>query len=283
MKKKLCVILIMGMMLAMLTACGGNAGSNTDTSMDDEYSDMGPEYNETENASGNDSTSDDSEAVLEGIYWLHEEDVFRTGFYMDGNGKYIELRNYDVVEGTYEMFDVYKTSEGTEYEVILHLDGNVESYFFMISADGKIYQEPFVYSVVDEATFYAKDEETTPDSGQGNENSNSNSNIDINAIAGTYWINNDTHGEGGKSGFYIDGNGKYTILLTDGTIREFSYTDITVYSVSNGIEYLISGNEMGTMAYVLGNDGNVYYSWDDGWSGGLDTYVPGSRADFYGN
>ena len=164
MKKKISILLVMMMTLAMLTACGGNAGSNADADMDDAYLDLGPEYIGTENSQNsnvNGSGSNTSKAALEGVYWLHEDDVFRTGFYMDGNGKFIEMRNYDVVEGTYEMVSVYEVPEGIEYEIMRHLGGTVETIFYLISTDGKIEQEPFVYSVVDEKTFYAKEEETT--------------------------------------------------------------------------------------------------------------------------
>lgn len=104
-----------------------------------------------------------------------------------------------------------------------------------------------------------------------------------NGIEGVYWVTYDAYGEGGKKGFYLDGNGKYTILLTDGTIYEYSYEEITTSTVSDGTEYIIYGDEMGGMAYILGYDGNVYYEWDDGWSGGRDTYVAVSEAEFYGN
>ena len=284
MKKKISILLVMMMTLAMFTACGSNAGSNADADMDDAYLDLGPEYIGTENSQNsnvNGSGSNTSKAALEGVYWLHEDDVFRTGFYMDGNGKFIEMRNYDVVEGTYEMVSVYEVPEGIEYEIMRHLGGTVETIFYLISTDGKIEQEPFVYSVVDEKTFYAKEEETTPNSGQGQGNENANTNT--NGIAGVYWVTYDAYGEGDKQGFYVDGNGKYIRLYTDGTIREFSYKEITTNSVSDGIEYMIYGDDMGGMAYILGNDGNVYYDWDDGWSGGRDTYVAVSESEFYGN
>lgn len=166
MKKRSRVLLVVIMILAMFTACGGgNSGSNVnggnDANMEDDYLDLDTEYNAPEN-NANDSEAESSKVVLEGAYWLHEEEVFRTGFIMDGNGKYRELRNGDLVEGTYEMLDVYESSEGIEYSFTLDLDGMVEERFLIISTDGKIYVEPFVYAVVDEETFYGKEEETTP-------------------------------------------------------------------------------------------------------------------------
>ncbi len=79
MRKKLSILFALAMMLTMLVGCGGNTDvGNTDAG-----------NTNTENRNDENDTVDISN--LEGIYWLCTIGEVKKGFYMDGNGKYIDV------------------------------------------------------------------------------------------------------------------------------------------------------------------------------------------------
>lgn len=264
MKKRFSILLAIVTTVALVTGCGGgNTGSNVDAGNDaelgDNYVDLNTEYNEPEN-NGNDSEAESSKVVLEGVYWLHEEEVFRTGFIMDGNGKYSELRNGSLVEGTYEMLDVYELPEGTEYSFTLNIGGIVEDCYITISTDGKIYQEPFIYAVVDEETFYGKEEETTPGPAPTIKY----------AFEGKYYIMKDTGS--GQMMIYFDGVNAHCKYEVGGTqLIPYTFDGVNTISFTGGYE--------GTFTYDAANE-TLYTNMMGG-----ETYILSDKAtyDAFGN
>ena len=188
MKKKLSILLVVTMTLAMLTACGGgNSNSNTDMNAGNEDSVVsGTEQGSNVENEGGDNEPDAGSAItdlsgFEGKYWYMMDYVddgmglCKYGFYLDGKGTMTQVTcyqdgRYEETTCKYDSLTAEKTEDGIAYTFNRYYDGAPEPVedYRVVNTEGRISQQFWAedgefycdYSPVDAGEFYAKNEST---------------------------------------------------------------------------------------------------------------------------
>ena len=305
MKKKLSMLLLFAMMLTMLVGCGGMAvpGAN------------GNQENESQT---------NKIAEFEGSYWLATgmTDVgsgeVKFGFYLDGNGKFIEIASYqdgrfEETEARYEglrkledetgsavaiyEFDVYYNGDETPTSMCFYVEhsGYVSRFMRTENAELVCYHDS-----VEESVFYANKKVEQPEETQKPEEEQK----PTVQIEGVYWYYTETdmiYDYDGtlfaqRKGFYLDGNGNYIEVTAYATEYEDpwivehkgTYCNLTSKVVEYGIEYTFDycfetygDSASDTMTYVVGWDGRVKKVIEGDYNKTNIYYAPVDKETFY--
>lgn len=183
MKKKISILLVAVMTLAMLTACGSGENSKPNTGMNAGNGDSivsGTESgSNVENEGGETGSTITDYSGFEGKYWYLMDYVddgmglCKYGFYLDGNGTMTQVTCYEdgrYEESTckYDSLTAEKTEEGIAYTFNRYYGGDSEPVegYWVVNTEGRISQQFWAedgefycdYSPVDAGEFYAKNE-----------------------------------------------------------------------------------------------------------------------------
>lgn len=189
MKKKISILLVVTMIVAILSACGGgnNSNPNTDASAGNEDGVISGTESDAnvENEAGDAGSAITDFSGFEGKYWYLMDYVddgmgpCKYGFYLDGNGTMTQITCYQdgrYEESTckYDSLTAEKTEDGIAYTFNRYYGGDSEPVegYWVVNTEGRISQQFWAedgefycdYSPVDKGEFYAKNES----SGGGN-------------------------------------------------------------------------------------------------------------------